>query len=101
MTLEPLAARRRGLRVLYWLRPLRVARGWSQEELAERAGCAVGTIYLAERGRRATCLSVVHRLAGALGVPTQVLHAPPDALPDRDRPSVRPPSSRAAPAPAR
>ena len=50
------------------LRELRIARLWSQRELAERAGVAEGTVISAETGKRLPRLLTMRRLADALGV---------------------------------
>ena len=50
------------------LRELRIARLWSQRELARRAGVAEGTIVFAETGRRLPRLLTMRRIADALGV---------------------------------
>jgi transcriptional regulator with XRE-family HTH domain len=49
------------------LRRLRVDAGYSQRELARRAGVAPGTIWKIEQGRRATP-ATLKRLADVLGV---------------------------------
>ncbi len=53
---------------------LRTERGWSQEELAERAGVdrqSVGRIELSSRG---LSIDAYLAIAGALGVPMGRLH---------------------------
>jgi len=50
------------------LRELRIARLWSQRELARRAGVAEGTVIFAETGRRLPRLLTMRRIADALGV---------------------------------
>ena len=50
------------------LRELRIARLWSQRELARRADVAEGTIIFAETGRRLPRLLTMRRIAVALGV---------------------------------
>jgi transcriptional regulator with XRE-family HTH domain len=50
------------------LRRLRQARGWSQEELAERAGLDRTYISGCERGRRNIGIENLFRLSAALGV---------------------------------
>ena len=50
------------------LRVVRVARLLTMRDLAEQAGVAPATIYLIEAGRTTPRLSVVRRLAAALGV---------------------------------
>jgi transcriptional regulator with XRE-family HTH domain len=50
------------------LRALREDRGWSQEEFADRAGLHRTYVSAVERGVRNPTLSVLERLAKALGV---------------------------------
>jgi transcriptional regulator with XRE-family HTH domain len=50
------------------LRTLREERGWSQEEFADRAGLHRTYVSAVERGVRNPTLSVLERLAKALGV---------------------------------
>jgi transcriptional regulator with XRE-family HTH domain len=51
------------------LRPLRIRRGWTQEELGRRAGVGVATIRRLERGTaRMPRPGTVTKLAAALGV---------------------------------
>ena len=51
------------------IRETREARGWTQEELAERAGVTQGTISRIETGKVASLdLAVFEKLAKALGV---------------------------------
>tara|TARA_R110000787_G_scaffold271309_1_gene378460 strand:+ start:1284 stop:1463 length:180 start_codon:yes stop_codon:yes gene_type:complete len=50
------------------LRKLREAQGWSQEELADRAGLHRTYVSAVERGVRNLTLSVLERLARALEV---------------------------------
>jgi transcriptional regulator with XRE-family HTH domain len=50
------------------LRGLREERGWSQEEFADRAGLHRTYVSAVERGVRNPTLSVLERLAKALGV---------------------------------
>jgi len=56
------------------LRPARLARGWTQAELANRLGVTQAYVCLLERGRRA----VPSRLAAKL---VKLLELPPSALP--------------------
>ncbi len=55
---------------------LREARGWSQTELAKRAGIGRGTMNMVEGGRTAPRLITLRRLARALGVPVRELLPP-------------------------
>ena len=50
------------------LRARRETAGYSQEELAERAGLHRTYVSMIERGQRNATLAVVEQLAGALGV---------------------------------
>jgi len=56
------------------LRRLREARGWSQQELADRSGVPYITIYRCERGmHQEPRVGVAAKLARALGVSLDVL----------------------------
>ena len=50
------------------VRRLREAKGWSQEEYADRAGIHRTYVSDIERGRRNPTISVVEKLAGPLEV---------------------------------
>lgn len=50
------------------LRQLREERGWSQEEFADRAGLHRTYVSAVERGVRNPTLSVLERIAKAMGV---------------------------------
>ncbi len=50
------------------LRAWRAERGWSQEELAQRAGCSPTLIALIETGKRQPSLETARRIARALGL---------------------------------
>lgn len=50
------------------LRELREAEGWSQEEFADRAGLHRTYVSAVERGVRNPTLSVLARIAKALGI---------------------------------
>ena len=59
------------------LRALRLARGWSQEELAHRAGLDRTYISSLERQKYAPTLDVLDKLAGALGaIPSRMISGP-------------------------
>ena len=47
---------------------LRRARGWSQQELADRAGCSKMHVSGLERGKRDFSLDMMRRIAAAFGV---------------------------------
>jgi len=55
------------------IRQLRVARGWTQEQLAEHAGVQYKYLGDVERGVRNPALFNIARIARALGVPVAVL----------------------------
>jgi transcriptional regulator with XRE-family HTH domain len=56
------------------LKAIREKRGWSQSELAERAGVPYETIYRVERGtHQEPRVSIAAKLALALGVSLDVL----------------------------
>ncbi len=59
------------------LRELRLARGLSQEALAQKAGVDRTYVSSVERGRRNVSLEIIHLLADALGVhPAELLKEP-------------------------
>jgi transcriptional regulator with XRE-family HTH domain len=51
------------------IRQLREAKGWSQEDYADRAGIHRTYVSDIERGRRNPTITVVEKLAGPFGVP--------------------------------
>jgi transcriptional regulator with XRE-family HTH domain len=55
------------------IRELRLARGWTQEYLAERAGVHEKFIGAAERGERNLTLRNIVRIARGLDVPLSAL----------------------------
>jgi transcriptional regulator with XRE-family HTH domain len=58
------------------LRPVRLEKGWTQEELARRSGVDKSTISRIENGlTRGVGLGIVERLADALGLNPQSLLA--------------------------
>ena len=57
------------------VRRLREAAGFSQEDLAERAGIHMTYLSGIERGKRNLALINIHRLAHGLGVPVAHLFA--------------------------
>jgi len=61
------------------VRRLRLSRGWSQEELAQRAGRHWTYIGGIERGERNVTIQVVADLARALGVQIRDLFPPQGA----------------------
>jgi transcriptional regulator with XRE-family HTH domain len=61
------------------LRPVRLQKGWTQEELARRSGVAKSTISRIESGlTRGVGLGIVERLADALGLNPRTLLASPE-----------------------
>ena len=50
------------------VKALRKGRGWTQQELANRAGVSMQTISNVEIGRHAPDFETVGKIAGALGV---------------------------------
>jgi len=60
------------------LRPVRLDKGWTQEELARRSGVDESTISRIENGlTRGVGLGIVERLADALGLnPRSLLMSP-------------------------
>ncbi|OUJ69904.1 hypothetical protein BXP70_25820 [Hymenobacter crusticola] len=59
------------------LRTLREARGWSQQELADRADISKPTVYRIETARFAATIDVLAALAQALDVhPRDLLNFP-------------------------
>lgn len=69
------------------VRELRMAQGWTQEELAERAGgMRIATISALENGRVGRVeLNVIERLAAAFGVEPGFLLVREDAPHERKR----------------
>lgn len=70
------------------IRELRMARGWSQDQLAARVGCSKPQISDLERGNRSLDLDWMRRISGALGIlPAHLLsdHDNPERLSDQER----------------
>ena len=61
MAVDPIA------KVASQVRVLRLARGWSQEELADRCGLHRTYIGAIERGERNITVLTLYKVAGALG----------------------------------
>ena len=55
------------------IRELRTRKGWSQAELARRAGMNVSVVNRAESGAAAATLTTLEKLAKALGVSARSL----------------------------
>jgi transcriptional regulator with XRE-family HTH domain len=55
------------------VRHLRTERGWSQEELAHRAGLHRTYVSSLERGERNVSLKAIQQLADAFGISVQAL----------------------------
>jgi transcriptional regulator with XRE-family HTH domain len=60
--------------------------GFTQHELARRAGVSPTTVYMAERGEGKLQAKTLHALAGALGVSVEDLLAEEAVLPKVDAP---------------
>ena len=58
-----------GMRIAF----LRIGKGWSREELAQRVSCSARTVYLCERGRQEPSSDMLHRLAEAFGMTADYL----------------------------
>ena len=58
-----------GMRIAF----LRMGKGWSREELAQRVGCNARTVYLCERGRQKPSSDLLLRLSQEFGVTTDYL----------------------------
>lgn len=72
------------------LKRLRVARGWSQEELARRAACDRIGILCYERGLRHAITPVALRIAEALELPFEEVWSEDTEPPVADLPRGRP-----------
>ncbi|MDX7273503.1 helix-turn-helix domain-containing protein [Serratia marcescens] len=72
----------------YRIRPLRLEKGWSQEQLATIAGLSTRTVQRIENGEQAS-LETLTAIAAALGVQVSDLNAQPQApqeeTPDEQR----------------
>jgi len=83
------------------LRELREGRGWTQAELAVKAGVSAAAVAQWERARFEPTWSNVIALADALGVPIEAFRQAPAVLPPRrkaGRPrKPRPPAEEPAP----
>jgi transcriptional regulator with XRE-family HTH domain len=73
------------------LRALREARGWSQQTLAEKAGCRLETVSRLELGKQEPAWPLVLALGKALGVDCTAFQTPPEPPPAPDRPKARKP----------
>ena len=58
-----------GMRIAF----LRIGKGWSREELAQRVGCRARIVYLCERGQQKPSSDTLLRFAQAFGVTTAYL----------------------------
>lgn len=53
---------------MHWIRKMRLEKGWSQKELAKKAGCTAGLIDMLEEANGAvTHWEIANEIAGALG----------------------------------
>lgn len=64
----------------YWIRLLRVEKGWSQERLAHECNLDRTYVSAVERSRWNVSLANIERIGVALGVPPWQLLKPPDEL---------------------
>lgn len=55
------------------IRELRIAQGWTQEQLAEIAGITSSNIGRIEAGRYAVSLDVLNKIAGALSAELRIV----------------------------
>ena len=78
----------------YWIRLLRVEKGWSQERLAHE--CELDRTYVSavERCRWNIALANIERIAQALGVEPWTLLKPPEQALKPPRKSVRKPAAK-------
>lgn len=58
-----------GMRIAF----LRIGKGWSREELAQRVGCNARTVHLCERGRQKPSSDMLLRLAEEFSMTTDYL----------------------------
>jgi ribosome-binding protein aMBF1 (putative translation factor) len=61
------------------IRAARIARGWSQEELARRVGVRQGHISYVERGVKTPSVGLLVRLFSELGISMDILKEAPHA----------------------
>ncbi|ALD43112.1 helix-turn-helix domain-containing protein [Serratia ureilytica] len=71
----------------YRIRPLRLEKGWSQEQLATIAGLSTRTVQRIENGEQAS-LETLTAIAAALGVQVRDLNAPPQT-PQEETPEAQ------------
>ncbi|HGM6745185.1 helix-turn-helix domain-containing protein [Serratia ureilytica] len=71
----------------YRIRPLRLEKGWSQEQLAAIAGLSTRTVQRIENGEQAS-LETLTAIAAALGVQVSDLNAPPQT-PQEETPEAQ------------
>ncbi|KKZ15552.1 MULTISPECIES: helix-turn-helix domain-containing protein [Serratia] len=71
----------------YRIRPLRLEKGWSQEQLATIAGLSTRTVQRIENGEQAS-LETLTAIAAALGVQVSDLNAPPQT-PQEETPEAQ------------
>ena len=64
----------------YWIRLLRVEKGWSQERLAHECDLDRTYVSAVERSRWNVSLANIERMGAALGVAPWPLLKPPDEL---------------------
>lgn len=73
------------------IRDYRLARGWTQQQLAAQLGTAVSTVYSWEKGARTPAVTQLRKLAATFGVLMDDIELVPKPLPDASpRPRGRP-----------
>ena len=55
------------------IRELRMAQGWTQEQLAEITGITSSNLWRIEAGRYAVSLDILNKIAGALGAELRII----------------------------
>lgn len=55
------------------IRELRIAQGWTQEQIAEIAGISTSNIRSVEAGKYAVNIDVLNKIAGALGAELRIV----------------------------
>lgn len=55
------------------IRELRIAQGWTQEQIAEIAGISTSNIRSVEAGKYAVNIDVLNKISGALGAELRIV----------------------------